>query len=185
MKKVISAGLIVIRRSNEGIRYLVLYHGGSYWNFPKGKMESEERSWQTAIREVNEETGLKNSELKLFRNFKTKEEFTFRAGKEKIFKIVILYLAETKQSHIKVSREHEGYGWFTYKEAKRILSKHKDSVRILEDAHAFLHGKSVPSRGTDPARKSPDVQGSRAPRREPARTPRRRQHSEQKPAPSA
>jgi hypothetical protein len=37
MQKVISAGIIVFRRTPEGIKYLVLYQGRNYWNFPKGK----------------------------------------------------------------------------------------------------------------------------------------------------
>lgn len=137
-QQVISAGIIIFYRSREGIKYLILYHGRDYWNFPKGKLEKSERSWQAALREVREETGLKSTELKFLERFKTYEKFFYRRGTEKIFKIVILYLAETSQKTITLSDEHEGYGWFTFVEAKKILSKYKDSVRILERAHNFL-----------------------------------------------
>src|SRR3989338_6807649 len=120
-KKEISAGFIVFRRTEEGPKFLLLYHGHNYWNFPKGKMEGTERIIQTALREVQEETGLKNSEIKLKKNFKTKERFSFKdkINKDKIFKVVTFYLAETKQPVIKISKEHQGYGWFLYSEAKR------------------------------------------------------------------
>ena len=120
---------------------MLLYHGRNYWNFPKGKIEAGERSWQSALREVREETGLKASELKFIENFKAYERFMFRHGKERVFKIVILYLAETKQPRIAVSWEHEGYGWFTYNEAKKVLSQYHENTKILTTAYDFLRKK--------------------------------------------
>ena len=140
-RRIISAGIIIFRKNREGINFLLLYHGRGYWNFPKGKVESGEKSWQTALREIREETGLKPSELRLIENFKTYEKFFYRRGKEKIFKIVILYLAETRQSKITVSWEHEGYGWFSFFEAKNMLARYKENLRILETAYNFLRQK--------------------------------------------
>lgn len=158
MQKIISAGIIVFRRTREGIKFLILYHGRNYWNFPKGKVESEERSWQAALREVREETGLKSTELRFMGGFKTYERFMYSRGKDKIFKIVILYLAETRQPKITVSDEHEGYGWFTFSEARRILSKYRDSVNILQRAYDFLRSKSLRGRQAHPARPSAHLQ---------------------------
>ena len=62
-----------------------------------------------------------------------------------IFKIVIFYLAETRQKQIKLSYEHDGYGWFTYKEAMKILNKYKDSQKVLSQANDFLCRKSIKS----------------------------------------
>ena len=136
--KIISAGIIIFRKTREGLKFLLLYHGRGYWNFPKGKLEKEERSWQAALREVREETGLKSSELKFIENFKTYEKFFYSRGKEKILKVVILYLAETKQPKITVSWEHEGYGWFSFNEAKKLLEKYQENIRILTTVHDFL-----------------------------------------------
>ena len=138
-KKTVSAGIIIFRRSEEGIKYLLMYHGRDYWNFPKGKLEGDERSWQTAYREIREETGLKATDLKMIGNFKAFEKFYYHQGTEKIFRVVILYLAETTQRYITVHGDHEeGYGWFRLAEAKKMLSKHKDTLKILEKAHAYL-----------------------------------------------
>jgi len=138
----ISAGIIIYRKIEDGTKFLILYHGRGYWNFPKGKIESEERSFQTAVREIKEETGLRREDLKFDQHFKAYEKFTFwrRVGSKntKIFKIVIFYLAETRQGQILISKEHSGYSWFTYREAMKILSKHKDSQRVLTQAHQFL-----------------------------------------------
>jgi hypothetical protein len=48
-EKIVSAGIIVFRKSKEGTKFLIMYHGRGYWNFPKGKLEQSERSkafWQ-------------------------------------------------------------------------------------------------------------------------------------------
>jgi len=138
MMREISAGVIVYRKTEEGPKFLILYHGHNYWNFAKGKIESEEKSFDAALRETREETGLNRSSLLLARNFKTYEKYTFWRGRKRVYKIVIFYLAETTRREIGLSGEHEGYGWFTYKEAYRVLSRHKDSQLVLKRAYAFL-----------------------------------------------
>ncbi|MBI4993932.1 NUDIX domain-containing protein [Candidatus Wolfebacteria bacterium] len=142
--KEISAGIIIYRKTKEGIKFLLLYHGGDYWNFPKGKIEAEERSFQTAVREISEETGLLRKDLKFLSPFKVYEKFTFWRGrgaaKAKVFKIVIFYLAQTMNPIVRVSREHNGYAWFSYKEAMKILNKYKDSQKVLTRAHEFIGG---------------------------------------------
>lgn len=138
MQTEISAGIIVYRKTHQGLRFLLLYHGGKYWNFPKGHIEAEERSLQTAIRETVEESGLKRIDLKINNTFKAYEKFVFFRDKTKIFKTVIFYLAETRNREIKISREHEGFGWFSYKEAINLLQKHKDSAALLKRANYFI-----------------------------------------------
>lgn len=141
----ISAGIIIYRKTKDGFKFLILYHGRNYWNFPKGKIESEEKSWQAAIREIREETGLNRIDLKIDNIFKAYEKFAFwrrLADKNvKVFKIVIFYLAETRKRTVNISEEHDGYGWFTYKEALEILGKYKDSQKMLSQANSFLRRK--------------------------------------------
>ncbi len=152
MTKEISAGIIIYRETEEGTKFLILYHGRGYWNFPKGKIESEERSSQTALREIKEETGLRREDLKFEQYFKAYEKFTFwrkTGGRtQKVFKIVIFYLAETRRKAIKISemkegQPHEGFAWFTYREAMKILGKHKDSQRVLTQAQEFLKQRKI------------------------------------------
>ncbi len=155
LNKEISAGIIIYRKTKEGIKFLLLYHGGGYWNFPKGKIENiplkaadnnkeyfgRETSFQAALREIKEETGFTRNDLKFTGPFKIYEKFSFLRGrgvaKTRIFKTVIFYLAETKRSWVKLSYEHDGYAWLTYKEAINIL-KHKDSQGVLMQANEFL-----------------------------------------------
>lgn len=148
MVREISAGIIIYRKTLEGPRFLILYHGRDYWNFPKGKIESEERSFQTALREIREETGITRNELKFQEYFKVFENFTFWRKNEKVYKTITFYLAETNRKAIKISDEkkgqpQEGFAWFTYKEALKVLANHKDIMRVLKQAYDFLQKRGV------------------------------------------
>jgi len=156
VKKEFSAGLIVYRNTPQGPRFLLLYHGGRYWNFPKGHIEYNQKnvvtsiggdaemvnvretSKEAAIRETYEETGIDPSRLLIKRNFRAVEKFRFRRNKDQIFKVVIFYLAETDQTEIKISSEHDGFGWFQYKDARYILAPYKDSQRLLRSAYEYI-----------------------------------------------
>ncbi|MFH1759012.1 MAG: NUDIX domain-containing protein [Patescibacteria group bacterium] len=134
-KRIISAGLVVYRMTSEGPKFLLLYRGRGAWDMPRGRMETRERSLETAFREVEEETGLRRSDLDVKRNFKMHEKFPYsRTGAGKIFKIVIFYLAETKKKQIELSREHEGYGWFSLYEANKYLGRYRVRKSILRKA---------------------------------------------------
>ena len=56
MKKILAAGGLVFNEKNE---LLMIFRRGK-WDLPKGKMEKGELSETSAIREVQEETGIKN-----------------------------------------------------------------------------------------------------------------------------
>ncbi len=141
----VSAGIIVYRKTEEGIRYLLLYHGGPYWNFPKGKLVEGERSFRAALREVNEETGLHAGDLRVHEQFRVSDRFAFfTPDRKRIKREVIYYLAETRQQQIRISDEHQGFGWFAYRDALRLLIA-PNLKRNLKRANALILRKaSVP-----------------------------------------
>lgn len=139
-KKIISAGLIVYRRTKDGIKFLLLYRGRGIWDMPRGRMEAEERSWQTAFREVYEETGLRKSELRVDQSFRrVYEKFPYTRDRESFFKIVIFYLAETDKEQVRLSSEHDGYGWFSLREAQRHLGRYRKRRELLQRAWDYLN----------------------------------------------
>ena len=140
MSREISAGIIIYRKTSEGIKYLLLYHGGNYWNFPKGKLEQSERGMDAAFREVKEETDLGKNDLILKDQFRVTDKFFFFREKKRIFKIVIFYLAQSRKREVEVSMEHNGYGWFTYKEAMKIV-KFQNLRNIIKKANDILKPK--------------------------------------------
>jgi len=128
--KEVAAGIIIYRKTGEGPRFLLLYHGGKYWNFPKGKPKEREGSFRTALREVWEETGITEKDLSFRDWFKVQDSFSFQKEKKKILKTVTYYLAETRRSEVILKKKHEkqggerhhGYAWFLFRDAYDILS---------------------------------------------------------------
>ncbi|MBE6763083.1 MAG: NUDIX domain-containing protein [Ruminococcaceae bacterium] len=58
MRKEKSCGALVVRRGKDETEILLIKHNGGHWAFPKGHVEAGESEEQTALREVQEETGL-------------------------------------------------------------------------------------------------------------------------------
>ncbi|MEK7608574.1 MAG: NUDIX domain-containing protein [Patescibacteria group bacterium] len=159
IKKQVVAGFVVFRRTQEGIKFLLLYKRGNYWNFPKGHFETGENSLATALRETEEETGIKRSELRIIPEFRAYEQFSFRSGNQKIHDTVILYLAETRRADVRIApREHSGFAWFLHQDALKALgSKYVGTKRVLKQANDFLRRKSVERRAAHPPRKDAHV----------------------------
>lgn len=152
MRPIISAGAIIFRREHGEIKFLLLYHGKNYWNFPKGKLEQGERATAAFIREVKEETGLTHHDLKIVSGFQAQDRYFLpqpwprESGGERprraVLKIVIYYLVETKKREVVISHEHDGFGWFSYHEALRT-AKYKNTQSIIKRAHGFIE-KGLP-----------------------------------------
>lgn len=160
MSQEVSSGIIIYRKTPDGPRFLLLYHGRNHWSFPKGHIEAGEQSFKAALREVEEETGLRSRDLKLKDFFKIRDRFFLWRDGKKVFKIVTLYLAETANPKIVISHEHQGYGWFLYKEALKVAKY--DSIRkILKSAYDAISGKSVSGGRAYPARPGRNLRGYR------------------------
>ena len=107
-----SAGSVIFRKENSKILFLLLHYPSGHWDFVKGKMEVNETTHQTAIRETKEETGI--TDLTFIENFEEWIEYNFQYQGELIHKKVVFFLAETRTKEIKISHEHQNYIWVDY-----------------------------------------------------------------------
>jgi len=136
-----SAGAVVFRREEEKIYYLLLDYPSTaktpkdYWDFPKGHLEKGEKEIETAKREIEEETGLKDIEFVPV--FKQWIKYFFKFQEKNVLKFVTFYLAETKTKKVKISFEHIGYQWLPYEQAIKQL-KFKNAQEILRKANQYL-----------------------------------------------
>jgi 8-oxo-dGTP pyrophosphatase MutT (NUDIX family) len=115
-----AAGAVIFRRSDRGIRLLVL-RAYKNWDFPKGLIEPGEDALAAARREVLEETGL--AELAYPFGDEFKETLPYSGNK-----VARYYLAETDAEKIELPvspelgrPEHHEYRWISFDEAEDLL----------------------------------------------------------------
>lgn len=134
----LSAGAVLFKRSNE-IKYLLLYreahdHYKANWDLPKGNVEQED-SVSAIRREIREETGLEG--VKILNGFKERIKFFYRKGDLLINKEVIFLLAETGETNVKLSLEHQDYKWVNLDEAVKLM-KYKNYQELFRKAEEFI-----------------------------------------------
>ena len=115
-----AAGAVVFRRSDRGIRILLL-RAYKNWDFPKGLVEPGETELAAAKREVEEETGLADLDYPFGDEFK--ETLPYSGNK-----VARYYLAETDAEKIELPvspelgrPEHHEYRWVSLDEAEDLL----------------------------------------------------------------
>ena len=115
-----AAGAVIFRRSDRGIRLLLL-RAYKNWDFPKGMVEPGEDALAAARREVEEETGLAGLDYPFGDEFK--ETMPYSGNK-----VARYYLAETDAEKIvlpvspELGRpEHNEYRWVSFDEAEDLL----------------------------------------------------------------
>jgi len=125
----VSAGVVIFREDSK-LLFLLLYYPSGHWDFVKGKIEENENTHQTVIRETKEETGI--TDLDFVDDFEESIEYDFQYEGELIHKKVIFFLAKTSIEKIKISHEHLDYVWLefedalektTYQNARSVLSR--------------------------------------------------------------
>ena len=133
-----SAGAVVFYKKDENIEYLLLSHQWGHFDFPKGNVEKGEKLEETAEREIEEETDLK--EIEFVPGFEEKIKYHYKLKNKSIFKTVIFLLAESKTKKVKVSYEHKGYVWLPYEKALEQLT-FENAKQVLNEANNFLKSK--------------------------------------------
>ena len=135
MREQKSAGIVLFRNDSDKNEFLLLNYPQGHWDFVKGKIERNETSHETALRETKEETGITNIEF--VDGFEESVEYDFRFKKENIHKKVIFFLAKTNEKNIKLSHEHNDYLWLEYNDALKKTT-FENAKNVLTKANEFL-----------------------------------------------
>lgn len=110
------------------------------WKLPKGGVEEGENLIQTALREIREETGFENIEIKTSEPV-FNSHYIFEENSQKISKKVYYFLVFTNEEigkpTIEMKQENLKGGWFTYQEAINI-STFNDSKEALNKAFKII-----------------------------------------------
>jgi 8-oxo-dGTP pyrophosphatase MutT (NUDIX family) len=152
-KREFSAGCVVYHPQKNA--FLLGKHSGYHkWVLPKGLIEDNEQGWQTALRETEEEMGIKatlvskkpihKEQYFFYANYKDQpapkprrriEAYQETGGKKtKVFKTVNFYLAQYQSGDPKDHDwEMEDAGWYSLEQALELMS-FKGEKEALEKA---------------------------------------------------
>jgi len=137
IKRQVSSGGVIFRKRDGRIEIaLIAVKHGSVWCLPKGDIDKDEKPESTAVREVEEETGLKGEVVEKIGDitywFYLKEE------KAKCKKTVHFYLLEYESGDVSGHDfEVDEASWFPLDEALKKAT-HKSEKEIIEKAKEIL-----------------------------------------------
>lgn len=170
-----SCGIVPYRQEDGKVLYLVISSAVTrreHWEFPKGGVEEGEREIDTALRELQEETGV--SDVELVPQFREPIRYIYRRREGLISKQVVYFLARVNDPRVTLREvEAKDYRWATYDEARKLL-RHANARSLLNVCHARITGAPPPS----PT--SPAVSGDATP---PGQARRRRRRRRRPPPP--
>lgn len=125
-----------MHRHGEELRFLLIRDSYQNWGFPKGHVEPGETTESAALREVAEETGVREAFITAPLDV-IQWEFQFRGVR--VRKTCHFFLMETRDSH--TSPQHdEGISacrWTTFDEANRLVA-YDNARMVLHTAHAMV-----------------------------------------------
>ena len=140
MPKEKSCGALVYRKHGDKIQMLILRHKmGGHWSFPKGHVEMGETEVQTALREVQEETGLS---IQLLDGFRQQVSYSPRPG---IYKDVVYFLGFARDS--RTTRQEEEISeirWVDLDTTDEFLTYENDR-QLISSAKGYLRQKNTPA----------------------------------------
>ena len=123
---------IIIFHDNE---FLLLHYPQGHWDFVKGHVEPDEEELETALRELKEESGISNVEVK--KGFCEEMHYVFKHKGDVISKTVVYFLGEVGDKEVEISHEHQNFDWLLFNEAKERLT-FKNAKDLLQKAYNFL-----------------------------------------------
>lgn len=135
-----SFGVIPYYIENDVIYYLIIQHQAGHRAFPKGHGEGEETSYQSALRELHEETWIRSDQIKILNpNQWLKEFYVFNYKGRKVHKNVryLLWQCVTKCEIIPQEAELQDCKWATYDEAMQTLT-FDAAKELLKEANGLL-----------------------------------------------
>ncbi len=136
--KLKSFGIIPLYRQGDVILTAIVKHQDGHWGLPKGTPKEGEDPLVTAMRELQEETGV--SEVEIIKDVSLSERYSFELNGVKYDKEVIYFLGWTSQIPDKFDPLEDvvEIKWLLLPEAKQNLT-YSEARRIIEQVEHYLN----------------------------------------------
>ena len=134
----VTADCIIFGTDGDTVRILLIRRGAEpfqgKWAFPGGFMKIDETAEECAIRELEEETGLKEAEIEQLHTFTAVD----RDPRERV--ITVAYMAIVDLAEVKGGDDAAEARWFLLNEIPELAFDHRE---ILEMALAKLKERII------------------------------------------
>jgi 8-oxo-dGTP pyrophosphatase MutT (NUDIX family) len=120
--------ILILKRSSKVKTYKGL------WGGVAGYIEENEKPYETALKEIKEEVGLENKDVKFLKKFDPISFTDIYEGKHYDWKIFSFLFKIKEKRKIKIDWEHSEYRWIAPSEIKKFdtVPHFKDIVSKLE-----------------------------------------------------
>ena len=127
----------------NGEKYLILRRKLNWkgWEFVKG--EAREGLKNAILREIREETGIRDAKIRL--KLPAEVIYSHEDIRGHTTSMQVAFLAETNKKKVRLSLEHSRFRWVTAKQGMKLL-KHQTHKTFLKLADDFLRKKWVEER---------------------------------------
>jgi len=126
----------IFREAEKGLEFLLLkravaeiYPG--LWQMVSGKIKRGEKAYETALREIKEETGLAPKRFWTAPNVNS----FYDSGKDYISLLPVFAALVERDSEIKISKEHSEFKWTKPADSKKLLAwpGQRKSIDIISE----------------------------------------------------
>jgi len=133
-----SCGVIPYRNKDGQRQFLLIQHKAGHWAFPKGHPDAGETYLDTARRELEEETGIRDVNLDTDHLFEESYIFTKRSGKT-VNKRVLYFLGKVASDQKITLQEAEvsDYAWGSAKKTRKKMT-FDEGRALLDEVLAYL-----------------------------------------------
>ena len=129
-----SFGVVGILRGTGKVLLIQSLQGN--WGFPKGHPEAGESETETALRELEEETGVSLCEL--VPDVAFEERYIYERDGVSNPKVNKFFLGMIDDPALKIQEsELRAAGWFTYEEAQKTID-FPEAKKVLEKARKYI-----------------------------------------------
>ena len=133
----------IVNITDQGIKFLLLKRAedeifAGVWQMVTGSVEDGEKGYETALREIKEETGLSCSEMYIVPHMNS-----FYSPTKDHVCMVPVFVAVVQSEEIKLSDEHSEYKWVDRDTAKKFLAWQGQRKSVDTIYEYFTNEKSL------------------------------------------